>query len=86
MLAGDAFGASAEIATVVVPVAVYFLVLGLLNSRPHPQLLSGRLDFALLTAAISPLFAVPVLRYFGISLLSVATAVALGLYLYPSIL
>ncbi|HUT57244.1 MAG TPA: hypothetical protein VNA25_05155 [Phycisphaerae bacterium] len=76
-MAGDAFGASAEIATVVVPVAVYFLVLGLLNSRPHPQLLSGRLDFALLTAAISPLFAVPVLGYFGISLLSVATAVAL---------
>lgn len=77
MLAGDAFGASAQIATVVVPVAVYFLVLGLLNSRPHPQLLSGRLDFALLTAAISPLFVLPVLGYFGISLLSLATAVAL---------
>jgi len=70
---------SLRIATVVVPVAVYFLVLGVLNSRRHPQLLSGRQDFSLLMIALSPLAAVPVLEYVGVSwwaLVSVTAAVA----------
>ena len=62
---------SIRVATVVVPVAVYFLILGLLNSRRHPQLLSGRQDFAVLLVAMSPLVALPVLSVVGPSLLVV---------------
>ncbi len=69
-------GLSVQIATVVAPVAVYFLILGILNSRRHPQLLSGRQDFALLIAALSPLFVLPVLEYVGTSVLTVLAAVA----------
>ena len=73
-------------ATAVLPVAVYFLVLGLLNSRGHPQMLSARLDFALLWTAMSPLFVVPALHLVGISAATVflaalivgATALVLG--------
>jgi len=46
---------------------VYFFMLGLLNSRPRPQLLSGRTDFILLTAAMLPVFFGPVLGYLGVS-------------------
>jgi hypothetical protein len=38
----EQLGISLRIAMVVVPVALYFLILGLLNSRPCPQLLRGR--------------------------------------------
>ncbi|HAU39287.1 MAG TPA: hypothetical protein DCX07_16450 [Phycisphaerales bacterium] len=69
-------GVSLRITTVVVPVAVYFLILGLLNTRRHPQLLSGRLDFCLLLAAMGPLALLPVLGLFGTSVLSMAAAVA----------
>jgi len=72
MILGDVdLGITVRIATVVVPVAVYFLVLGLLNSRRHPQMLSGRLDFALMIAALSPLFLVPAVDYVGASLLGI---------------
>ncbi len=64
-----------RIALVVVPVAVYFLVLGLLNSRRHPQLLRGRGDFALLLVALSPLFVLPALSYLGVSTVTVLLAV-----------
>jgi len=57
-------------------VAVYFLILGLLNSRRRPQLLSGRLDFALLIGALSPLLVLPVVGYLGGSALAVAATVA----------
>jgi hypothetical protein len=70
-----------RIATAVVPVAVYFLVLGLLNSRRHPQMLSARLDFGLLWTAMSPLFVVPALHVVGVSVASVllaAIAIAAG--------
>jgi hypothetical protein len=67
MLAAPTFSAPIEIAAVVAPVALYFLVLGLLNSREHPQLLSGRLDFAILTIAISPLFLLPLWYWLGFS-------------------
>jgi hypothetical protein len=58
-------GSSLRITVVVVPVAVYFLVLGLLNSRRRPQLLSGRLDFALLMLPLSVLLLLPVVQYLG---------------------
>ena len=72
MILGSAdLGSTVRIATVVAPVAVYFLVLGLLNSRRHPQMLSGRLDFALMITALSPLFLVPAVDYVGASLLGI---------------
>jgi len=66
--------AGLRIATVMVPVALYFLIVGLLNSRRRPQLLTGRRDFALLVVALSPLFALPALSYFGVTLRTVAVA------------
>ena len=74
---------SLHVATIVVPVVVYFLILGLLNSRPHPQLLRGWQDLALLLIALSPLFVVPVLSYLRFSLLSmllVPPIVATGIW------
>jgi hypothetical protein len=59
-----------RIATVVIPVALYFLILGFLNTRRCPQLLTGRRDFALLVVAMSPLFVLPALETFGVSPLS----------------
>ncbi|MFW6061758.1 MAG: hypothetical protein ACOC93_03015 [Planctomycetota bacterium] len=56
-------GFGVQLATVVVPVAVYFLTLGLLNSRAHPQLLTGRQDFALLNLAICPVLLIPLMQY-----------------------
>ena len=67
MLSSAQLEAALRIAGVVVPVAAYFLILGLLNSRRHPQLLSGRWDFALLIAALSPLFLLPALSWVGAS-------------------
>ena len=63
MLSVGHFGGSIQIVTVVVPVAVYFLIIGLLNSRQHPQLLTGRRDLAMLLAALSPLFILPAAGY-----------------------
>jgi len=86
MIADGTIGASTQIAAVVVPVAVYFLILGLLNSRSRPQLLSGRLDFALLIVALGPLFVLPVLRCWGLSapvVLSAVGAVAAVAMLVP---
>ena len=74
MWPGQQFEFVARVATVVVPVALYFLILGLLNSRRHPQILPGRLDFALLLLALSPLFVVPVLHWVGISPVSISLA------------
>ena len=77
-------GISLRVATVVVPVALYFLILGLLNSRPRPQLLRGRHDFAMLLVALCPLFVLPVLSWSGGSwaaLAAVAAAVGAGLVL-----
>lgn len=65
-----------RIATVSAPVAMYFLILGLLNSRRRPQILSGRLDFALLVAALSPLIIVPALHAVGVSAVSVSLSIA----------
>ena len=75
-----------QVAAVLVPVALYFFLLGLLNSRSAPQLVRGRTDFICLIAAFAPIFCVPVLRCFGASAWTVvavlgalvATAALLG--------
>lgn len=74
MLAAEYFGFAMRLVTVVVPVAIYFLLLGLLNSRRHPQLLSGRQDFVLLMVALSPIFILPLLSL-GLSLWMVIPAI-----------
>ena len=66
---------SIRVSMVIVPVGVYFLILGLLNTRRHPQLLSGRQDFALLVVTLSPLFILPVSGYFGFSLISIGASI-----------
>ncbi len=54
-----------RLAMFVVPVAIYFGVLGVLNSRRRPQLLSARADFALLTGILCPLLIIPVVQWLG---------------------
>ncbi len=77
MMLGEIYlGFVFRLAMVVVPVAVYFLILGLLNSRRRPQMLSGRQDFALLIVAMSPLVLLPAIVYVGASLLTIATVAA----------
>ncbi len=78
MLSADTIDLSVRIATVVVPISVYFLLLGFLNSRSHPQLLTARQDFALLMGALCPLFVLPVVDYLpGGSLTYVVAVVGL---------
>ncbi|NLX15135.1 MAG: hypothetical protein GXY44_16000 [Phycisphaerales bacterium] len=48
-----------ELIVAIGPLAVYFLALGLLNSRPHPYLIGLRADFLLLSIAFFPLMVVP---------------------------
>jgi hypothetical protein len=76
MWIGGAASPSMRIVTVVVPVALYFLLLGLLNSRRRPQLLTGRQDFVLLVAALGPLFALPAVEVWGLPALVAAAAAA----------
>jgi hypothetical protein len=66
---------SLQIGLVAVPVAIYFLILGLLNSQHRPQILSGRLDFSLLVAALAPMGVVPVLNWVGTNVFTVCGAV-----------
>jgi len=75
MLGIEYFAFAVRVTTMVVPVGVYFLILGLLNSRRHPQLISGRRDFMLMVAALSPLFVLPVLQYIGATPVTAAAAV-----------
>ena len=44
----------------IAPIALYFLVLGLLNSQPRPRLVSGRNDFIALTLVFVPMLVWPV--------------------------
>ena len=68
MLAWGDLGMSMRIVAMVAPVAVYFLILGLLNSRRHPQLLTGRKDFTLLVTALGPVVFLPAMGVFGYSM------------------
>ena len=63
MAAGDlAIMVPQSLITVVMVVAVYFLILGLLNSRKSPQVLSGGLWEAMLTTLAGLSIALPALR------------------------
>jgi len=59
------FEISMRIVTIVAPVAMYFMLLGLLNTRRNPQLLTGLQDFAMMTVVMSPLALQPVVYYLG---------------------
>ena len=48
MPSGEQTALFLRLVTVLIPMGMYFLLLGLLNSHQHPQLLSGRRDFTLL--------------------------------------
>ena len=65
MLGLEQYGLPLQVAAVVIPAAVYFLLLGLLNSQRTPQLLRSRTDFILLILAFSPLFFMPLLISLG---------------------
>jgi len=78
MLSTVQSGVPLQIAAVVAPVSLYFLVLGLLNTRSRPQMLSGRLDFAMLVVALSPLLVCPLLSWASQSYLAMAAAATGG--------
>ncbi len=65
------------------PPAMYFVVLGLLNSRATPHLVNARTDFLLLTAAVGPVLLAPVPAVvrsgYGWALLLAAATLALAL-------
>jgi len=65
LLGSEYFGASIRVAAVIVPIAGYFFILGMLNTRRRPQILTGRLDFSLLMLALCPGFVLPMLEGFG---------------------
>lgn len=72
-----------KVVLLVAPPAMYFVVLGLLNSQPTPRLVNARSDFLVLTAALGPvlLAAVPgvVRSGYGWLLVPAFAAVALGM-------
>ncbi len=72
-------GLAMQIVVTAAPVAVYFLILGLLNSQSRPQVLSARRDFVLLLSAISPLWAVPLLNWLGINLVTLSATILGGM-------
>lgn len=61
------------------PVAVYFLILGLVNSQARPCLVSARADFALLALVFVPVMALPLFVLAGLGLHVLVGGVALGL-------
>ena len=79
MLGSEQMSLAIQVAAVVAPVAVYFLLLGLLNSQPNPQMLIARSDFILLNAAFAPVFCVPVLNYFAASVWALPAVIGMML-------
>lgn len=71
-----------RLATIVAPVAIYFLILGILNSRRHPQLITGRQDIVLLVTALSPLVVFPLSDYVGGRMTAVLSAVLAGVAIF----
>jgi len=85
LLGSEYLSTSLRVVTVIVPVAGYFLILGLLNSRRRPQMLTGRLDFSLLMLALCPGFVLPMLESFGLTAPGAVVGmlvVAAGLWLF----
>jgi len=66
------------------PVAVYFIVLGLLNSQPSPRLINARQDFLLLTVVVCPALLTPIpalwSRGYGSVLLPALALAALAMW------
>lgn len=54
-----------RLAAIVAPVALYFFLLGVLNTRRRPQLLTARQDVAMLAIALSPIVFQPAMAYLG---------------------
>jgi len=85
LLGSEYFGASMRVATVMAPVAGYFFVIGMLNTRRRPQILTGRLDFSLLMLALCPGFVLPMLSSFGLSPLaatSLIVSISAGVWIF----
>jgi hypothetical protein len=78
MLSTIQSGIPLQIAAVVAPVSLYFMVLGLLNTRSRPQMLRARLDLAMLAGALSPLVVCPLMSWAGQSYLAMAAVAAGG--------
>ncbi|MBI5726019.1 MAG: hypothetical protein HZA50_18815 [Planctomycetes bacterium] len=85
ILGFEQLGECLRVAALVGPVAVYFLIVGLLNSRQRPQLISGRRDFAIMLVAVSPLFLSPIIQVLGLSFWSLLAGLSLvfcGIWLF----
>ncbi|MHC4985735.1 MAG: hypothetical protein ACYTFO_06215 [Planctomycetota bacterium] len=63
-----------SIISVIVPIALYFLVLGLLNSRSRPQLLRSTEDALLLIGSVALVFVPLVIQRIGASATAVVAA------------
>ena len=74
--------ASLRVATLVAPVVLYFLLLGVLNTRRTPQLLTGKQDLAMLLLALSPLAIGPVMNWLGSGWPTVAALAGLAVAAY----
>ncbi len=76
-----------KLAAMIGPVALYFFIIGFLNTRTRPQLLSGRQEFIVLTVALSPLVLGPLIYYFGDSPAAIGFSLLLlalcGFFLAP---
>ena len=73
---------SLSLAQVIAPVATYFLILGLLNSRPRPQMLTGLEDALVLWGAMSMFFWPTLTAWLGMKLfvsILAASGVLLGM-------
>jgi hypothetical protein len=77
MLGSEQLATALRFGTVVVPLAMYFFVLGYLNTRSRPQCLTGRQDSALLVITLSPLALLPLVQFLGGGLLGLAVAAGL---------
>jgi hypothetical protein len=73
----------------VAPVALYFLVLGLVNSHARPYLITSRSDFIVLTSVLVPVLMWPVPGFaqagmIWILVVGLCMALAVFLWLLPS--
>jgi len=64
------------------PLALYFLILGLVNSQARPCLVSTRTDFILLVLAFMPVIAIPVCLLAGRGLYAWASAAVFGVVVF----
>ena len=65
MMPPSSLSVAVHVALVAMPVAAYFLVLGVVNSRPRAKLFTARQDFALLMGALAPLLLLPAWSLLG---------------------